>query len=130
MSPKSSKLAPIFVASPSDLPPVVLRAERAVADARAYAAKPATDNLADFRERFVRPIFGPVLADSGLDAKTIEAVLAVAPAIAGTYSRYQDAKRAGLLDEIAAPTAYRIGKAPARKPATKPAKPAPVAPVE
>lgn len=106
---------PVVFASENDVPRPIRLARRAVEDARAYAAKPATANLAAFRTEFARPVFEPILREAGLSPKEIEAVLAYAPVIAGTYSRYQDAKRAGLLAEIASPTAYRIGKAPAKR---------------
>lgn len=120
---ETKKTPVLVVASETDLPREIRAAARAVAEARNYATKPATSNLAAFREEFVRPIFGPVLKEEGLDAKTTELVLRYAATIAGTYSRYQDAKRAGLLAEIATPTAYRVGVAPKPR-APKSAKPA------
>lgn len=108
---------PVVFASEADVPRPIRAARRAVEDARAYAAKPPTTNLEAFRVDFVRPIFAPLLAEEGFDAKTTEAILRYAATIAGTYSRYQEAKRADLLAEIATPTAYRIGKAPTKRPA-------------
>lgn len=111
--------------SESAVPREIRAAVRAVEDARAYARKPSTANLAAFREEFVRPIFLPVLREE-FDAKTAEAIVAAAAVIAGTYSRYQDAKRAGLLPEIARPTAYRVGTAKPKAPAKPKAEPKPV----
>jgi len=123
-----TKNLPVVFATENDVPREIRAAKRAVEDARAYVAKPPTANLSKFRNDFLRPIFEPVLKEAGLDAKTIEAVLAYAPAMAGTYSRYQDASRAGLLGEIATPTAYRIGTAPKPRAPKAPAKPKTEAP--
>jgi hypothetical protein len=105
-----------YVESEAKIPASVTRAAKMVADCRAYAAKSPSGNLADFRA-FASAIFGPVLVESGVDAATAKLVCDLAGPIAGTYSRYQEAKRVGFLGEILEPTTYRVGKAPAaRKP--------------
>jgi hypothetical protein len=111
----------VVVSFPNEaaVPREIRAAARVVDDSRAYAAKPSTPNLAAFREEFVRPIFLPVLLADGLSKDEAEAVLLYAARIAGTYSRYQQAKNSGLLAEIASPTAYRIGTVPTKRPAKK-----------